>query len=166
MRSASAKSMEKALKGTESNVFYGRRSPRSEKRSRRAAFCSSRKLRKNTRSRAFCATSTRSLQKKSCLYLNFSFLIRENGRYLLKKLFPPILKALCIRMIVFYQNHLSRHTCLYEPTCSEYTKRCINNLGVLPGILLGIWRILRCNPLSKGGIDPAPENPFKKKWLL
>ena len=39
--------------------------------------------------------------------------------------------------------------CLYKPTCSEYTKRCINNLGVVRGILLGAWRILRCNPLSR-----------------
>lgn len=90
----------------------------------------------------------------------------ENFRYLKKKIFPPLLKALCIRAIVFYQKYLSKHTCMYEPTCSEYTKRCINNLGVLAGILLGAWRILRCNPLSKGGIDPAPENPFKKRWLL
>ena len=81
-------------------------------------------------------------------------------------MFPPVLKAICISLIVFYQKHLSRHTCLYSPTCSEYTKRCINNLGTVPGILLGAWRILRCNPLSKGGIDPAPENPFKKMWLI
>ena len=56
--------------------------------------------------------------------------------------------------------------CLYKPTCSEYTKRCINNLGVVRGILLGAWRILRCNPLSRGGIDPAPEKYSKRKWLL
>ena len=66
------------------------------------------------------------------------------------------LRSVCIRAIVFYQRRLSRHTCLYHPTCSEYTKRCIHNLGAITGILLGIWRILRCNPLSKGGYDPAP----------
>lgn len=98
--------------------------------------------------------------------VDFRSLFYKNGKYLHKKLFPPVFKAICIRMIVFYQKHLSRHTCLYEPTCSEYTKRCINNLGTIPGILLGLWRIIRCNPLSKGGVDPAPENPFKKKWLL
>ena len=42
----------------------------------------------------------------------------------------------------------------------------INNLGVIPGILLGCWRILRCHPFSKGGYDPAPENPFLKRWVL
>ena len=70
-----------------------------------------------------------------------------------------------MRMIDFYQKRLSHHTCLYTPTCSEYTKRCINNLGVVRGIFLGLWRILRCNPLSKGGLDPAPEGR-KKRWLL
>ncbi len=90
----------------------------------------------------------------------------ENVRYLRRRLFPPILKGVCIRMIVFYQRHLSHHTCLYTPTCSEYTKRCINNWGAPVGILLGIWRILRCNPFSKGGIDPAPEVFWKKRWLI
>ena len=75
------------------------------------------------------------------------------------------LKGLFMRPIVFYQRHLSKHTCLYEPTCSEYTKRSINNKGILVGIFLGIWRILRCNPLSKGGFDPAPEKS-KVKWVL
>ncbi|MCI9010164.1 MAG: membrane protein insertion efficiency factor YidD [Clostridia bacterium] len=76
------------------------------------------------------------------------------------------MKGIFIRLICFYQNKLSRHTCLYSPTCSEYTKRCIRNFGVIFGILLGSWRILRCNPLSKGGYDPAPEPFYKKKWLV
>ncbi len=88
-----------------------------------------------------------------------------NFRYLRKVLFRP-LKGLCILLIVFYQKYLSHHTCLYTPTCSEYTKRCINNYGVIVGILLGAWRILRCNPLSKGGIDPAPEAFWKSIWLI
>ncbi len=90
----------------------------------------------------------------------------KNGKILRKTVFKPYLKALCIRLIEFYQKHISKSTCLYTPTCSEYTKRCINNLGVIPGILLGIWRILRCNPLSKGGYDPAPENYFKVRWVI
>ncbi len=93
-------------------------------------------------------------------------LFKENTRYLRKALRPRFFRGICIRMISFYQRKLSRHTCLFEPTCSEYTKRCINNFGVVAGILLGAWRILRCNPLAKGGIDPAPERPFKVRWLI
>ncbi len=83
-------------------------------------------------------------------------------------IFKPWLWAKIIGMhaIVFYQNNLSRHTCLYEPTCSEYTLRCLNNHGFIIGVLLGAWRLLRCNPFSKGGFDPAPENHFKLKWVL
>ncbi len=84
---------------------------------------------------------------------------------LFKRIFKPYLKIGAMRLIVFYQRHFSRHTCLYTPTCSEYTKRCINNYGVVIGIILGAWRILRCNPLSKGGYDPAPENYFKVRWV-
>lgn len=76
------------------------------------------------------------------------------------------MKAVFMRPISFYQRHLSRHTCLYEPTCSEYTKRAINNKGVVLGIILGAWRIMRCNPLSKGGYDPAPENKNRLKWVI
>lgn len=83
-----------------------------------------------------------------------------------KHVFKPWLKIISMHMIVFYQKHLSRHTCMYEPTCSEYTLRCINNYGFFIGFLLGCWRILRCNPFTKGGYDPAPENYFKVRWVL
>lgn len=78
----------------------------------------------------------------------------------------PVIKVLCMRLIILYQKYLSRHTCLYSPTCSEYMLRAINNHGVLFGILMGSWRILRCNPFSKGGYDPVPENYFKLKWVI
>jgi len=63
-----------------------------------------------------------------------------------------------MRLIIFYQKYFSRHTCLYSPTCSEYMLRALNNHGVVIGLMLGIWRLLRCNPFSKGGYDPVPEN--------
>ena len=77
----------------------------------------------------------------------------------------PFIKVGCMRAIRFYQKNLSRHTCLYQPTCSEYTMRAINNLGVIRGICAGVWRLMRCNPLSKGGYDPAPERRAFK-WVL
>ncbi len=83
-----------------------------------------------------------------------------------RKVFKPYLKIVFMRPIAFYQRRFSKHTCLYQPTCSEYMKRCINNKGVFLGLLLGGWRLLRCNPFSKGGYDPAPEKYYKLKWVL
>ena len=51
-------------------------------------------------------------------------------------------------------THLGSH-CKYYPTCSEYTKQAIKKYGVFKGVLMGICRILRCNPFSKGGYDPV-----------
>ena len=82
-----------------------------------------------------------------------------------KKVFKPYIKGFLMRLIVLYQRHISKGTCLYEPTCSEYAKRAINNKGVILGIILGCCRILRCNPLSKGGYDPPPERR-SVKWVL
>ncbi len=104
-------------------------------------------------------------KKRKAVKIRFSFLY-PNFRYLRKHVFKPYIKMLCMRLILFYQKHLSKHTCLYRPTCSQYTLECINNHGALIGILMGAWRILRCNPLSKGGYDPAPLPFFKKRWLL
>ena len=44
--------------------------------------------------------------------------------------------------------------CKYYPTCSEYTKQAIDKYGVFKGSFLGMKRILKCNPFSKGGYDP------------
>lgn len=44
--------------------------------------------------------------------------------------------------------------CKYYPSCSEYMKQAIERYGVLKGICLGIKRLLRCHPFSKGGYDP------------
>lgn len=104
-------------------------------------------------------------RERETLKVDFIFLFKENRKYLRKRVFKPYLKMLCMRMILFYQKHLSKHTCLYRPTCSQYTLESINNRGVFLGVLLGAWRILRCNPFSKGGYDPALERRGKK-WLL
>lgn len=45
--------------------------------------------------------------------------------------------------------------CRFSPTCSEYTYQAIDKYGILKGILMGIWRILRCNPWNPGGKDPV-----------
>ena len=92
--------------------------------------------------------------------------VKKFFKLLRKKVFRPFLKAGAMRLIIFYQKHFSRHTCLYTPTCSEYTLQSINNRGLILGIFIGLWRILRCNPFSKGGYNPAPERLFKYKWVL
>ncbi len=72
-----------------------------------------------------------------------------------------------IVMIDFYKNHLSglkkAPTCKYTPTCSEYTKEAIQMYGPLKGGLMGAWRIMRCNPFSRGGFDPVPWPEEEKK---
>jgi putative membrane protein insertion efficiency factor len=46
-------------------------------------------------------------------------------------------------------------SCRYWPTCSEYTLQAVLKYGVLRGGFMGAWRVLRCNPWSKGGVDPV-----------
>ena len=98
--------------------------------------------------------------------IKLSFLRYENGKYLRKTIFKPYIKIACMRLIRFYQKRLSKHTCMFYPTCSEYTMESINNRGVLAGILLGTWRILRCHPFQKGGKYDPPLEKRDIKWLL
>ena len=54
---------------------------------------------------------------------------------------------------------VSRYTpavCKFRPTCSEYTRQAIVKYGFFKGCAMGAWRILRCNPFSRGGHDPVP----------
>ena len=92
--------------------------------------------------------------------------IRKFFKNARKKVIKQYFKMFFMRLIVLYQRNFSKHTCLYEPTCSEYMKRAINNKGVIRGIIIGCWRLLRCNPLSKGGYDPVPERRLRLKWVL
>lgn len=92
--------------------------------------------------------------------------IKSFFKFLRRKIFRPYVKMALMRLIVFYQRYLSHGTCMFTPTCSEYMLRAINNHGVIVGLALGTWRIMRCNPLTKGGYDPVPENYFKVRWVL
>lgn len=61
-----------------------------------------------------------------------------------------------VYIITIYQRYISprlgKH-CKYYPTCSEYTRQAVDKYGIIKGSLLGIIRILKCNPFSKGGVD-------------
>ena len=45
--------------------------------------------------------------------------------------------------------------CRYYPSCSEYAVQAIERYGILRGLVLAGWRVLRCNPFSRGGYDPV-----------
>ena len=66
-------------------------------------------------------------------------------------------RKLCVGMIRGYQrtSRWRPPVCRFEPSCSEYTAQAIAKYGVLKGVALGCWRILRCNPFSRGGYDPV-----------
>lgn len=69
-----------------------------------------------------------------------------------------ILTAPFLTIIVIWQKLIApglAPRCKYYPSCSHYTFDAIKGYGVL-GILLGAWRVLRCNPLSHGGVDYVP----------
>ena len=53
-------------------------------------------------------------------------------------------------------------SCRYVPTCSEYAMEAVERYGVLRGIGMAGWRLLRCHPFAKGGLDPVVKNDFGK----
>lgn len=71
------------------------------------------------------------------------------------------MKNLLLGLIRFYRTKISPNTppsCRFTPTCSQYALTAIERFGAFKGGGLALWRILRCNPLCKGGYDPVPED--------
>ena len=66
----------------------------------------------------------------------------------------------CVR---FYRKYISPYKggpcCRYTPSCSKYAITAIERYGALKGGAMAAWRVLRCNPFSKGGYDPVPDDP-------
>lgn len=66
------------------------------------------------------------------------------------------MKKLLISIIELYRNYISplkKPCCRFYPTCSQYAILAIKKYGALRGTLKAVWRILRCNPFGKGGVD-------------
>ena len=65
-------------------------------------------------------------------------------------------KIFFLKIIRFYQKLISPilgKNCRFYPSCSEYSYQAIKKYGVPRGLTRGFWRVLRCNPWNKGGID-------------
>ncbi len=74
-------------------------------------------------------------------------------------------KTWLMALVRFYRRYLSPKKapcCRFTPTCSAYALEALERHGAFFGLLLTLWRILRCNPWSKGGYDPVPERLFHR----
>ncbi len=70
------------------------------------------------------------------------------------------LRSAAVAPIRAYQRVISPllpPRCKYEPSCSRYAAQAVQEYGILRGLVLAGWRLLRCNPWSHGGYDPVHE---------
>jgi uncharacterized protein len=76
-------------------------------------------------------------------------------------------RRIVLAPIAVYQRVVSPafpRRCKYEPTCSAYAVQAVREYGILRGLVLASWRLLRCNPLSHGGFDPvSAQRLFKNR---
>ena len=87
---------------------------------------------------------------------------KESFAVVLKKIIKFIRKAFLLP-VRLYQKFISPAfpaRCKYYPTCSQYAVTAVEKYGIIVGGALAVWRILRCNPWSKGGFDYVPEDLF------
>lgn len=71
---------------------------------------------------------------------------------------PALLAIMLVEVI--YRRGIGRllpKVCRFEPSCSTYMIEALRVHGLIKGLMLGSWRLLRCNPLCRGGYDPVPE---------
>ena len=71
------------------------------------------------------------------------------------------MRKILIGLVRIYQTLISPlfpPSCRYYPTCSNYMIDALKKHGPILGLIMGIFRILRCNPFIRGGVDPVPDN--------
>lgn len=76
------------------------------------------------------------------------------------------LRELAVLPIRAYQRWISPWTpptCRFRPTCSQYAIEAVRGRGLLVGTALSCWRVLRCNPLFRGGWDPVPPGRSQRR---
>lgn len=69
------------------------------------------------------------------------------------------MKTAALTLIRFYQRKISPGLpagCRFQPTCSHYGYEAIERHGLIKGSVMTAWRLVRCNPFNKGGMDPVP----------
>jgi uncharacterized protein len=67
-------------------------------------------------------------------------------------------RELAVAPVRLYQRVLSPAfgpRCRYAPSCSDYAIDAVREFGIIRGLVLACWRLLRCNPFSRGGLDPV-----------
>ena len=81
--------------------------------------------------------------------------------------YNQVMKNALLKLISFYQKSQlidnpirkmfipGQSVCRFQPTCSEYMYDAVEKYGVIRGVAMGMYRIVRCNPWSKGGYDPV-----------
>lgn len=78
------------------------------------------------------------------------------------------MKYLMIGLVKLYRKYISPlkpPCCRFTPTCSAYALEAFTKRGFFIGFILSAWRVLRCNPFSKGGYDPVPEKGLRNKTV-
>lgn len=82
--------------------------------------------------------------------------------------FSPVklLREAFLLPVKLYRRYLSplkiTPSCRFTPSCSQYAIDAVREWGIAVGTVLALFRLIRCNPFSKGGYDPVPNNFFKR----
>ena len=71
-----------------------------------------------------------------------------------------------MKMYQKFNSPLKPPCCRFTPTCSNYAIEAFREWGLFVGLGLTVWRILRCNPFSRGGYDPVPKRKKRRKHSL